>query len=59
MDNHHSTTSQQENRDTIQPRQSVGHNEPQVVVPQSSQAKGDIEIIMREVIKEELRPWIP
>ena len=48
-------TLQQENRDTIQPRQSVGHNQPQVVVPQPSPVKSDFETMMREVIKEELR----
>ena len=48
-------TSQQENRDTIQPRQSVDHNQPQVVMPQLSPVKGDFETMMREVIKEELK----
>ena len=47
--------SQQENRDTIQPRQSVGHNQPQVVMPQLSPVKGDFETMLREVIKKELK----
>ena len=50
----HNTT-QQNNRDTIQPRQCVGHNQLQFVIPQPSPVKGDFETMMRKVIKEELR----